>query len=43
MHVLVLGAGMVGSVAAADLAATPGFHVTVVDAGAEALERFGQR
>ena len=43
MHVLVLGAGMVGSVAAADLAATPGFHVTVVDAGAEALERAKRR
>ena len=43
MHVLVLGAGMVGSVAAADLAATPGFHVTVVDAGAPAIERAKRR
>ena len=39
MRVLVLGAGMVGSVAAADLAATPGFEVTVADAGKESLAR----
>ena len=39
MRVLVLGAGMVGSVAAADLAATPGFEVTVADAGKESLTR----
>lgn len=39
MRVLVLGAGMVGSVAAADLAATPGFEVTVADAGAASLAR----
>ena len=43
MHVLVLGAGRVGSVAAADLAATPGFHVTGVDAGAPAIERAKRR
>lgn len=43
MRVLVLGAGMVGSVAAADLAATPGFEVTVADAGKPSLERARRR
>jgi saccharopine dehydrogenase-like NADP-dependent oxidoreductase len=43
MRVLVLGAGMVGSVAAADLAATPGFDVTVADAGKPSLERARRR
>lgn len=43
MRVLVLGAGMVGSVAAADLAATPGFEVTVADAGKESLARAVRR
>jgi len=43
MRVLVLGAGMVGSVAAADLAATPGFDVTVADAGKESLARASRR
>lgn len=38
-RVLVLGAGMVGSVMAADLARERGMHVTVVDRSAEALER----
>ena len=39
MRVLVLGAGMVGSVAAADLAATPGFEVTVADTERKSLAR----
>ncbi|MFM9143867.1 MAG: saccharopine dehydrogenase NADP-binding domain-containing protein, partial [Phycisphaerales bacterium] len=39
MRVLVLGAGMVGSVAAADLAATPGFEVTVADTDRKSLTR----
>jgi hypothetical protein len=43
MRVLVLGAGMVGSVAAADLAATPGFDVTVADLGKESLARAKRR
>jgi saccharopine dehydrogenase-like NADP-dependent oxidoreductase len=37
MRVLVLGSGMVGSVVAADMAATPGMDVTVVDASRSAL------
>jgi saccharopine dehydrogenase-like NADP-dependent oxidoreductase len=43
MRILVLGAGMVGSVAAADLAATPGLEVTVADMGAASLERARRR
>ncbi|MFO0784598.1 MAG: saccharopine dehydrogenase C-terminal domain-containing protein [Phycisphaerales bacterium] len=43
MKVLVLGSGMVGSVVAADLAATPDFHVTVADASAASLERAARR
>ena len=39
MRVLVLGAGMVGSVIAADLAATPGMDVTVADVDAKGLAR----
>lgn len=39
MKVIVLGAGMVGSVMAADLAREAGFQVTVADARAEALSR----
>lgn len=39
MKVVVLGAGMVGSVMAADLARERGFEVTVADARIEALER----
>ncbi|MGE3106746.1 MAG: saccharopine dehydrogenase C-terminal domain-containing protein [Phycisphaerales bacterium] len=39
MNIIVLGAGMVGSVIAADLAREPGFSITVADARAEALER----
>lgn len=40
---IVLGAGMVGSVLAADLAADPSFDVTVADARADALERVALR
>lgn len=43
MRILVLGAGMVGSVAAADLAATPGFDVTVADTDAASLARAKRR
>ena len=43
MRVLVLGAGMVGSVAAADLAQQPGFDVTVADMDASALQRAKRR
>jgi lysine 6-dehydrogenase len=43
MRVLVLGAGMVGSVAAADLARDPGFDVTVADMDAAALQRAKRR
>lgn len=43
MRVLVLGAGMVGSVVAADLAATPGMQVTVADMDSAALERAKRR
>ncbi len=38
-NAIVLGAGMVGSVMAADLASEPGFAVTVADARPEALAR----
>ena len=41
--VLVLGAGMVGSVIAADLCCDSGFEVTVVDRSDAALERAQQR
>lgn len=40
---VVLGAGMVGSVMAADLAADPQFHVTIADARSEALDRAMER
>jgi saccharopine dehydrogenase-like NADP-dependent oxidoreductase len=40
---VVLGAGMVGSVMAADLAADPTFHITIADARADALERAADR
>ena len=43
MRVLVLGAGMVGSVVAAYLAATPGMQVTVADMDSAALERAKRR
>ena len=40
---MVLGGGMVGAAAAADLARTPGFEVTLVDASPQALERAAAR
>src|SRR5262245_13212348 len=40
---IVLGAGLVGSVMAADLANDPGMDVTVADKGAEALEAAKRR
>lgn len=43
MRVLVLGSGMVGSVVAADMAATPGMDVTVIDASKESLARAKRR
>lgn len=43
MRVLVLGSGMVGSVVAADMAATPGMDVTLVDTSATALARAVRR
>lgn len=44
MHrAVVLGAGMVGSVMAADLSADPGFHVTIADARRDALDRAAER
>lgn len=43
MRVLVLGSGMVGSVVAADMAATPGMDVIVVDASKESLARARRR
>lgn len=44
MHrAIILGAGMVGSVMAADLAADPEFHVTIADARADAIERTLER
>jgi saccharopine dehydrogenase-like NADP-dependent oxidoreductase len=42
-HAVVLGAGMVGSVVAADLAADPEFEVTVADADPAALRAAGAR
>ncbi|MDZ4831693.1 MAG: saccharopine dehydrogenase C-terminal domain-containing protein [Phycisphaerae bacterium] len=42
-HALVLGAGMVGSVIASDLAASDGFRVTIADRSASSLERARSR
>jgi lysine 6-dehydrogenase len=39
MNITVLGGGLVGSAIVKDLAATPGFSVTLVDANAAALQR----
>lgn len=36
---VILGAGMVGSVMAADLATDPGYHVTIADARQDAIDR----